>query len=114
MERPKMKICRTLRTQVRPKETLGRGIPHVCGTSTVREDFHEEIDDSQKACCARCCGAKAKKYKPIDMAVRFSLEHLDDKDRNKIITSAQIAALNTDYHMMVGKWWPDQMKQYGF
>jgi hypothetical protein len=37
-----------------------------------------------------------------------------DKDRNKIITSAQIAALNTDYHMMVGKWWPDQMKQYGF
>jgi hypothetical protein len=74
-----MKICKTLRTQVRPKETLGRGIPHdVCGTSTstVREDFHEEIDDSQKACCARCCGAKAKKYKPIDMAVRFPLEHL--------------------------------------
>ena len=80
----------------------------------VREDFQGEIEDSQKACCARCCGAKAKKYQPIDIAVRLSLEHLDDKDWNKIITSAQTAAPNTDYHMMVGKWWPDEMKQYGF
>jgi hypothetical protein len=31
---------------------------------------------------------------------------LDVKDRNKIITSSQIAALNTEFHMMVGKCWP--------
>jgi hypothetical protein len=44
--------------------------------------------------------------------IQFSIAHLDVKDRNKIITSSQIAALNTEFHMMVGKCWPEEMTQY--